>query len=246
MTSPTSQTSQTSTTPSTYWSATRTAAYGFWSALPLLLFYEAMILFVNVGSSTPVRVSADVWLKMPLRWAGASGEAAILIGAVLAGVFVFALRRNRDVPLKGRWFAGMLLESAVYAALLGVAASRIVAAVLAAAPDAIDVWTQLALSIGAGLYEELVFRVLLVGGLTWLLRRALTRPVAYLVAAVVGALIFSAIHYVGAYGDAWTLGSFAFRFVAGLLLNALFLLRGFGVAAWTHALYDVYFVLGTA
>ncbi|NBB73510.1 MAG: CPBP family intramembrane metalloprotease, partial [Bacteroidetes bacterium] len=59
-----------------------------------------------------------------------------------------------------------------------------------------------------------------------------------------GAAIFSAVHYVGPFGDAFTLASFSFRFLFGLALNGLFLWRGFGVAAWTHALYDVMLVVG--
>jgi hypothetical protein len=60
------------------------------------------------------------------------------------------------------------------------------------------------------------------------------------VAALLAALLFSAFHYVGPYGDPWTLSSFVFRFLAGLLFSVLFLLRGFGIAAWTHALYDIF------
>jgi hypothetical protein len=58
-----------------------------------------------------------------------------------------------------------------------------------------------------------------------------------------GALLFSAFHYVGAYGDRWELQSFTFRFVGGLAFSALYLLRGFGITAWTHALYDVFLLL---
>ena len=53
------------------------------------------------------------------------------------------------------------------------------------------------------------------------------------------ALIFSAFHYVGPYGDPLTLPSFTFRTVAGVLFSGLFVTRGFGITAWTHALYDV-------
>jgi hypothetical protein len=62
-------------------------------------------------------------------------------------------------------------------------------------------------------------------------------------AILLGALLFSAFHYVGPFGDPLELGSFTFRMVAGLLLNGLYLARGFGIAAWTHALYDVFLVL---
>jgi hypothetical protein len=57
---------------------------------------------------------------------------------------------------------------------------------------------------------------------------------------VLGALIFSAFHYIGPYGDRLELGSFTFRAVAGVLFSGMYVLRGFGITAWTHALYDVF------
>jgi hypothetical protein len=42
---------------------TRSATYGVLSALPLFVFYEAMIVAVNTGTQEPVRVGAEVWLK---------------------------------------------------------------------------------------------------------------------------------------------------------------------------------------
>jgi membrane protease YdiL (CAAX protease family) len=96
------------------------------------------------------------------------------------------------------------------------------------------------LSLGAGLYEELLFRVLLVSGLLAVgVRLGWKRPAAVAVAVVGAALIFSAFHYVGPMGDAFTVPSFTFRAIAGLLLSGLYVARGFGIAAWSHALYDV-------
>src|SRR3989442_1264075 len=63
-------------------------------------------------------------------------------------------------------------------------------------------------------------------------------------ATVLGAAIFSAFHYIGPYGDRLTLYSFTFRMIAGIFFSALYLLRGFGITAWTHALYDL-FLLAT-
>jgi len=62
-------------------------------------------------------------------------------------------------------------------------------------------------------------------------------------AAVLGALLFSVFHYIGPYGDAFQLYSFVFRAIAGLVFSALFLARGFGITAWTHALYDAFLLL---
>jgi membrane protease YdiL (CAAX protease family) len=102
--------------------------------------------------------------------------------------------------------------------------------------------SALMISLGAGLYEELVFRVLLVSGLLLGARFVFgwRRATAATFAVVVGALIFSAFHYIGPYGDALELPSFLFRAIAGVAFSALYVTRGFGITAWTHALYDVF------
>ena len=97
-----------------------------------------------------------------------------------------------------------------------------------------------ALSLGAGLYEELFFRVILISVLVFLISRVLSKKwLAYLVSALIAAFLFSTVHYIGEFGDPFTIGSFLFRFLFGLALNGIYVLRGFGTAAWTHALYDL-------
>jgi membrane protease YdiL (CAAX protease family) len=56
---------------------------------------------------------------------------------------------------------------------------------------------------------------------------------------VASSLLFAAAHYVGPLGDAFDLYSFTFRTLAGMFFAILFVVRGFGIAAGTHALYDV-------
>ena len=88
--------------------------------------------------------------------------------------------------------------------------------------------------------------MLLVSGLTLVAVRLLRwrGTKVGIFAVVISALIFAAFHYVGPYGEPLALGSFTYRTVAGLLFSALFLLRGFGITAWTHALYDVFLAVG--
>ena len=230
----------------TYHRATRSATYGFLSALPLFALYETMIVLANVDATRPVRVEAGMWIKELLMMTGASGGLVLAMLVVGGGGTAYLLDRHRDVPLRSRYFAGLVGESAAYAIGVALAVSSAVGVLFAAIPPPDGaLWTQLALSVGAGLYEELVFRVLLVGGLAHFLRRAVESDSwAYVLAALVGAALFSLVHYVGPLGDPFALPSFAFRFLFGLALNALFLARGFGVAAWTHALYDVMVVTG--
>ena len=63
---------------------------------------------------------------------------------------------------------------------------------------------------------------------------------------VVSSLIFSAFHYVGALGDTFTVASFTFRAIAGVVFSVLYVTRGLGITAWTHALYDLGLSLLTA
>jgi membrane protease YdiL (CAAX protease family) len=141
----------------------------------------------------------------------------------------------------------IILESALYAIVVAMLVSGVVGLLFAffaqgtITERAPGYFQLLALSIGAGIYEELIFRVILVGGI-YLLIRTFFRDGAYATAALIGAVIFSAVHYTGPLGDPFTLASFTFRFLFGLALNVLFLWRGFAVAAWTHALYDVFVV----
>jgi membrane protease YdiL (CAAX protease family) len=64
-------------------------------------------------------------------------------------------------------------------------------------------------------------------------------------AQVVGAILvtsvcFAAAHYVGPHGESLRWFTFTFRMIAGGFFAALFVYRGFGVAAGTHAFYDIF------
>ena len=234
-----------------YWDLSRAPRYSLLLALPLLLAYESLAALSGTVAGASIRNGADVWLKAPfIALLGPRGPVAF--GAfVVGGATLLVLRdvRRTRAGVRGRVLLWMLAESVALAVLCGIgvgAATGLVLRVLSvsgpSAPAAIGGGaSHLMLSLGAGLYEELLFRVVLVGALAALARRVvgLGPRAAGALAIAVGALLFSAAHYVGAYGDRLTLESFVFRAIAGVFFSALYLLRGFGITAWTHALYDV-------
>ena len=237
----------------------REPRYSLTFALPLLLLYEVLAFSLSGHEFAGVRNGADVLLKSLFTTLGGR-NGLIAFGALLLGAggwLVWRDRRGRHVD--PRVFAAMALESVLYALVFGVVASTLTTLLLPGL--AIQVWvsalalhsdmqwnllTQLMISLGAGIYEELLFRVLLVSGLAWLMGRVFHwRPNAAAVFAVlIGALIFSVFHYIGPYGEDLALASFTFRAVAGVLFSGLYLSRGFGITAWTHALYDVFLAVG--
>ena len=235
--------------PRSYWRASRAHRYSLIFALPLLVFYETLAALLSYQSGG-IRNGADVLIKsLFMAMAGTYGP--LLFGVVVIGASVWLIRRDmlaNGRALRPAIFGGMMVESMLLSILFGVLVGGLTAKVLA--PFAIVVqgpvgtmgWsTQLMVSLGAGIYEELLFRVILVSGLAFLAERVLrlrTIP-AGVFAVIVGAFIFSAFHYIGPYGDPLEAASFVYRMIGGMVFSAMYLLRGFGITAWTHALYDV-------
>src|SRR3989304_525966 len=94
-------------------------------------------------------------------------------------------------------------------------------------------------------YEEIVFRLLLVTVLYFVFTKLLKikKPLSAIASVLIGALIFTSVHYIGPLKDSFTYASFTFRLLAGLVLSAIFMFRGLGVVVYTHAIYDVLTVL---
>ena len=234
---------------------------------PLFLLYHVGIVFLDVrnGADFVTHWLMELAKGDPLRYLGIT--AAVFV--VFAGVFAYLGRGQVFVPKK---FAQMAIEGAVYAFAMAIVGSRVVNTVfgspkpalipsIADAPGVHDPFTGFVMSLGAGFYEELVFRVILFGvGLKVLLllfgkRMPMLGPEkrrwsfkTILVAifwACCAAAIFSGIHYVGSLSDPFTLPSFVYRFVLGIVLTLVFTTRGFAVAVWTHALYDVWVLVLT-
>ena len=242
-----------------YWSLAPRHRYSLTFALPLLVAYELLAAGISDDPrSLGLRNGADVLLKSFFVMIAGPHGPAIFMGLVLAAARWLIWRDRRASGPLQRWvFGAMLAESVVLALLLGVVVGTITAQLLgvaglatawplqateATAIDQLDLPTRLMLSLGAGLYEELAFRVLLVAALSRgaQLLFGWTRGGAGVFATILGALLFSAFHYVGPYGEPLALASFTYRTIAGLVFSALYLTRGFGITAWTHALYDVW------
>src|SRR6266567_2133557 len=235
-------------TRTSYWQVSRVPRYSLLFALPLLLFYQVLALLLAHGERS-IRNGADVILQtLFTAVAGAWGPPLFMVCLIGAGLWLVARdMRAHGSRLRRRVLAMMLGEAIALALIFGFVVEGVTSGVLGllqtlAIPGGreMDWWTRLMVSLGAGIYEELLFRVLLVGALAAAARALLGwRPVAAGVAAtLIGAAIFSAFHYIGPYGDRLQVYSFVFRMVAGLFFSALYLTRGFGITAWTHALYD--------
>lgn len=96
-------------------------------------------------------------------------------------------------------------------------------------------------ALGAGVHEELVFRLGLMAGSAALLGWAGVRRRIAVIAALVGSsLIFSLAHHIGVHGEPFHLDVFTYRTLAGVVFGLVFYYRSLAHAVYTHFFYDLY------
>jgi len=255
--------------PFDYVRRTRSLPVNLLFLMPWLMLYQVALFFTR----SPVDNAAAAWFRALFHALGRRGSilATLLVALALALVVIVRVREaTRDKGI----FGGMLIEGLCYGALLGTVASMLaatlpmgpvvalagghgtaatpVAAASVGGSPAVGVlgglqhgFRELGLAMGAGIFEELVFRGVLLAGIYALLVHAIgtDRYSAGFVAIVVSAYVFSDYHHWGVTGEPYVAHVFAFRFHAGVLLGGIFLFRGLGIAALAHGFYDAIVLL---
>jgi hypothetical protein len=196
---------------------------------PLLLAYEIGVLFAG-------RVNgADLVTRALFSVAGSRG-AYLLIHVVVALAFLLWIRREqRWTTLSFDVAAPVVLEAAIYALTLGALGTLIVEHLLGLG----SIGASIVSALGAGVHEELVFRLGLCTGLVALFTRSLGPRAAVALAILGSSLLFAGAHHIGAHGELFTWHAFAFRTVAGVMFGAVFWFRSLAHAVYAHVLYDV-------
>lgn len=223
--------------------------------LPIFLVYHLAVVFLDVRNATDMITGSLLSLS-----AGDKSTylmATLAIGVIFAGAFALA---GRGQAFRPRKFVQILIEGLVYAVLMGITGQYVVGAIFAGPIQNEGRIVGFVMSLGAGFYEELTFRVILFGlgakVLLWFFShqkveitgttvgggsRWSMRSMMILVGwALVSSVLFSAFHYIGPMADKLQGPSFVFRAVLGLVLTLIYATRGFAAAVWTHALYDIW------
>ena len=215
---------------------------------PLFLIYQIGVLF-----TLPVLNGADFLTVFLFRNLGLSKGAYLAYTVVVAVAFAIAVvllrRKQRFDP---RLIVPVFVESAIYALTMGSLIVFVMTKVLHVSPRLAGgmiaeqgLGTRFVMSLGAGVWEETVFRLGIMTGIAVLLERVLGfgRWVAVALGLVASAVLFSAMHHIPPYGDPLHVGVFVFRVLAGCFFGLIYWLRGFAIAVYTHALYDIYVLL---
>lgn len=215
-----------------------------------MLAYELGVLWQGGASTGSLRTGADAWMRHVLASMGLVDQwlPPLALVVILLGWQVVSTRDWRFSPAV---LPVMVLESLVLAlALVGV--SRLVDtgfSLLERNPppilSVVSSPTRMGLApligyLGAGVYEEALFRLVLVPVLFAVLRFLQTPQILASALAVTGsALLFSLAHHAGTPGESFTWFAFVFRWMAGVFFAWVFIIRGFGIAVGTHTAYDI-------
>jgi len=236
--------------PCSYWVATRRPFPSLLLVFPLAMAYESAILWLGGTSPGHLRTGADAWLRQVLSSVGLRDPWFLPLLLVLI-LMSWQVVRSYDWRFSPAILAGMVLESVTWAiGLVGI--SRLIdigffylehtgSPVLTIHPALADpVLRALIGYVGAGVYEETLFRLILVPALFGVLRLLQTPQVpANALAVTASALLFALAHHAGTPGETFTWFAFIFRWMAGVFFAWVFVIRGFGIAVGTHTVYDM-------
>lgn len=219
-----------------YFALTQDLAVSLILVLPLLVAYQVGLVWTGLR----VINGADFVTRIVYPEFGMKG--LVLANLTFVAVFLAAIiRLERQKRFRPSLFPPLVLESAVYASVLGSLIVFIMQRSFILAVDFDGSLRAFVLSIGAGVNEEIVFRLFLLGFLQYLFAdfAGLKDRPAAVVSVIVSSALFSGAHYVGSHGEALQLASFVYRFLAGVIFALIYRYRSFAVAVYTHAIYDI-------
>jgi len=215
--------------------------YSFLFTLPLFIIYEIGLFLSMSDNVTYFRNGADALMRQMLSTFGISG--LFWIGGIFCFAYIalyFVQKYSwEEYEIKSSYFVSMVLESIFWSYLLFLLMSNM--HLILMTPSGYEVLQNVTLAVGAGIYEEILFRVILIFLFNYIF--ALVFQFEYYfknaVSIILASVCFSLFHFIGDFGDHYSFNIFMVRFLAGIYLGILYFFRGFGITAWTHSLYDL-------
>lgn len=207
-----------------------------------------MVFIYEIGTRTLAtgevewRIVAFTLIELAYESLGATGRYLPPL-VVLATLLAWQIASRQGWRCKGLHLLGMLAEGTLLAiplVVIGAATMRYLPLLAGETPGRA---AELVASIGAGVYEEFIFRLVLFAALHFLLVDLFKLNERWSMVGIilVSAVAFSAYHYLGS--EQFVTRVFVFRTLAGIYFGLLLWTRGFAVTVISHSAYDVLITL---
>ena len=222
----------------TYWRQTKRPINNVAMIVPLLAFFHISSAFC------PSELLAPQLIGKALSYFGATANflPPLLIVAVLLGRHA---AQKQSWTIQPKALAGMCGESVFWTIPL-VVMSFLTGGVVASSLTGGDrsIFFELVTGVGAGVYEEFVFRLVFISLVMLVFEDILEfrGKIVPVLTVIVGACLFSALHFdfMGVDGLEFRWSSFIVLAAAGTLWGVLYIFRGLGIAVGSHIVWNVY------
>lgn len=259
--------------PNSYLDRTSRPVYALMYLLGFLLLYEVGTFYIHPDVLSQslyqpqLRVVAFVWVQNLLEYVGFSERMTWIAPPFVVMVILLWLQITSGTKWQVRVsdFVPMTIECVLLSIpliVLSLAMNRpaavpeqpaaafsmpLIACAAQPAAQGPGLWGDIVTGIGAGIYEELVFRLFLICLLMILFQDllGLKKDMAVIISVLISAILFSVHHhffYVNGHfgqGEPFVWLTFIFRMMAGIYFAVIFAVRGFGIVAGVHAFYDI-------
>ncbi len=240
-----------------YFFVVRRPLYSLCFLLPLIALYEIGTIIVDAEqiANAPERITSFTWIIGIARVLGVGGKLVWAFPGAMVVITMLCMHIFSNFPWKVRlsWLFWMGFESFILTVPLFVICFIMNGTSFSEIDTGSSYYAKLVTGVGAGIYEELVFRLIILGLLLLLLDDILRfdTTVSVLLATMISAFLFAAHHYYGIDMSGGFIrleeihaGDFLFRMAAGIYFALVFHYRGYGIVVGAHACYDIiYFTM---
>ncbi|NQV41246.1 MAG: CPBP family intramembrane metalloprotease [Candidatus Marinimicrobia bacterium] len=222
-----------------YLNSSKSLHYSLILTLPAVAIYEIGILILFKDSFFELRNTGEILLRSFFESLGLTNPLVVssLLLALFIAVMVRGYKIEKNPGIHANYIIYMLLESMLWGSIIFISLQLFTQLPLQLVTMEEKI-SNINLAVGAGIFEELIFRLVLIGSFLILLERGLTirSRVAVPIAVLLSALVFAAFHL---FMETYSFPVFSQRVFGGLLLGSLFYARGYGISVYAHIIYNI-------
>ena len=223
-----------------YFDYSKNILVGIIFILPFLFVYEIICLIYFKYSEYEIRNTADIILHDIFNIFGDYSQISYSLSLlfIVAILYFVNIKKNRKFKIITLPLFLIALEGLMYGFILTLILNDSNIFNLEGLYQS-DLLLNLYLCIGAGIWEEILFRLLLINVIIFTLQYIdISTFFSVLISIVISSILFSSFHYIGSLSDTFTMYTFLYRFLGGIYLSILYYYRGIGISMMSHFIYD--------